>query len=65
MGKASNYRFSINDMCTLKFAAVKIFIKLKFVSEKGNEMIAIKTKNVWLNINHRCNENLGFGMRFN
>ena len=46
MGKASNYRYSINGICTLEFAAGKNFMRLKIVAEKGHEMIAVKTKNV-------------------
>ena len=52
------YWFSINRTCMLKTAAIKIRLT------KENETIADK-KNVWLNINHRCNGNWGFEMRFN
>ena len=40
MDKASYYIFSINGMFTLEFTAGKFFMGLKYVAEKGNEMIA-------------------------
>ena len=49
----------------LKMAAGKSLMRLKHVAEKGNEMMAGKTKNVSLNIDHRCNGKWRFQMQFN
>ena len=57
------YWFSINGMRTLKIAAAKNLMRLKHVAEKWKEMMAVKIKNLWLNINHRCNGNWGYEMR--
>ena len=51
-------------MITLEIAAGKNLMQLKLVAEKENEMIAVKTKNVWLNVNHRYREIEVFDMSF-
>ena len=56
------YWFTINGIYTLKMAARKNSMLLNYVAEKWNEMIAVKTKSIWLNINHRCNGNWGLEM---
>ena len=64
MGKADNYWFNINDMYPYENESWEEFLLLQnMYLEKGNEEMAVKTMH--LGINHRCNGNWGFEMRFN
>ena len=66
MGKKSNFLIQQKWYAYVKNSNwKKNYLRLNHVAEKGNEMVAVKTKNVSLNINHRCDGNKGFEMQFN